>query len=265
MPIITLTTDWKQKDFYAGALKGTILTKCPDACIVDISHQIPTFNTSQAAFVLKNSYTHFPEGTIHIIGVDAIPDKENNWVAVKLNGHFFIGCDNGIFSLIAKEKPEKIIRLNKKKISHPTFPGLSLFAEAACHLAKGKSITELGKEISELTTKIPLRATIDDKVITGSVIYIDSYRNAITNITSELFDRVGKNLQFEIFIQSRKYKITRINRTYQETSVGELLALFNSLGLLEIAMNKGNLADLLDLSIGSTIRVDFLDKKKKQI
>jgi S-adenosylmethionine hydrolase len=200
MPIITLTTDWKQNDFYTGALKGTILTKCPDIQIVDISHQIPPFNTSQAAFVIKNSYNHFPKGTIHIIAVDAIPDKGNNYIAIKLNRHFFIGCDNGIFSLIAKDKPE---------------------------------------------------------------IYIDSYKNAITNITNELFDRVGKNQPFEIFIQSRKYKITHINKTYSETSIGGLLALFNSLGLLEIAMNKANLTDLLNLSIGSTVRIDFLDKKKK--
>ena len=263
MPIITLITDWKQNDFYTGALKGTILTKCPDINIVDISHQIPPFNTSQAAFVLKNSYKHFPEGTIHIIGVNAIPDKGNNYVVIKLNGHFFIGCDNGIFSLIAKDKPENIIQLNKKKHTYPTFPCISLFAETACELAKGKQITKLGKEMNELNTTIPLRATIDEKVITGSVIYIDSYRNAITNITNELFDRVGKNQPFEIYIQSRKYKITRINKTYSETSVGELLALFNSSGLLEIAMNKANLTDLLNLSIGSTIRIDFLDKKKK--
>lgn len=263
MPIITLTTDWKQNDFYTGALKGTILTKCPDIQIVDISHQIPPFNTSQAAFVIKNSYNHFPKGTIHIIAVDAIPDKGNNYVAIKLNGHFFIGCDNGIFSLIAKDKPENIIQLNKKKKNYPTFPCISLFAETACELAKGKQITELGKKMSELITRIPLRATIDDKVITGSVIYIDSYKNAITNITNELFDRVGKNQPFEIFIQSRKYKITHINKTYSETSIGELLALFNSLGLLEIAMNKANLTDLLSLSIGSTVRIDFLDKKKK--
>jgi len=263
MPIITLTTDWKQNDFYTGALKGAILTKCPDIQIVDISHQIPPFNISQAAFVIKNSYNHFPEGTIHIIGVDAIPDKGNDYLAIKLNGHFFIGCDNGIFSLIAKGKPENIIHLNKKKNNYPTFPCISLFAETACELAKGRPITELGKKINELITRIPLRATIDDKVITGSVIYIDSYKNAITNITNELFDRVGKNLPFEIYIQSRKYRITRINKTYSETSVGELLALFNSSGLLEIAMNKANLTDLLNLSIGSTIRIDFLDKKKK--
>ena len=263
MSIITLTTDWKQNDFYTGALKGTILTKCPDIQIVDISHQIQPFNTSQAAFVIKNSYYHFPKGTIHIIGVDAIPDKENNYVAIKLNGHFFIGCDNGIFSLIAKDKPENIIQLNKKTNNYPTFPCISLFAETACELAKGKLITELGKKMDELITRIPLRATIDDKVITGSVIYIDSYKNAITNITNELFDRVGKKLPFEIYIQSRKYRITRINKTYSETSIGELLALFNSSGLLEIAMNKANLTDLLNLSIGSTVRIDFLEKKKK--
>lgn len=261
MPIITLTTDWNKNDFYTAAIKGAILTKCPDIRIVDISHRITPFNTNQAAFILKNSYKYFPEKTIHIIGVDAIPEKGNNYVVVKLNGHFFIGCDNGIFSLIEKDIPEKIIRLPENKDLNPTFPSVSLFTNVACKLATGAEITKLGSEINELITRIPLRPTIEDNSITGSVIYIDSYKNVITNISESLFKRVKQKSGFEIYIQSRNYKITRINKTYSETPVGELLAIFNSLGLLEIAMCKANLTDLLDLTIGSSVRVNFIKKK----
>jgi S-adenosylmethionine hydrolase len=103
--------------------------------------------------------------------------------------------------------------------------------------------------------------TIDESVINGSIVYIDSYRNAITNIPKELFEKIGKNRPFDVFIQSNHYKINKINKTYSETSAGELLALFNSLNLLEIAISSGNAADLLNLNINSIIRIKFYDKR----
>ena len=100
--------------------------------------------------------------------------------------------------------------------------------------------------------------TIDESTINGSVIYIDSFRNAITNISRELFDQIGKGRPFEIFVQSNHYKINRINKKYSDSSTGEMLALFNSLGLLEIAINSGNAADLLNLSVNSVVRIKVL-------
>ncbi len=138
-----------------------------------------------------------------------------------------------------------------------------MFTETACGIAKGEKPEAMGKPVKEFQKRIPIRAAIDKSVITGTVIYIDSFRNAITNITSDLFDRVGGDRPFEIYVQSNHYKISRINNYYHETSAGEILALFNSVGLLEIAINKGNAADLLNLSTNSTIRVKFLEENKK--
>ena len=135
-----------------------------------------------------------------------------------------------------------------------------VFSKVACDLVKGKKMEDLGTAVKELNKQVPMLPTIDESLINGSVVYIDSYRNAITNIPEELFEKIRKNRPFEIFIQSNHYKINKINRTYNETSEGELLALFNSLGMLEIAINNGNVADLLNLHINSIIRIKFYDK-----
>jgi S-adenosylmethionine hydrolase len=259
MPVITLTSDWNLHDFYLGALKGKIISLLPDVTLVDISHQIPNFNTAHAAFILKNSYHHYPKGSVHLIAINAVSNPEKSHVAVKAGEHYFVGCDNGIFELIFNTVPEAIIQI-KSGNNDSIFPSLSVFAEAACHLAAGKKISDLGKPIDQLSRSVPLRAAIDDSVITGSVIYIDSYENAITNITHDLFERVGKGRPFEIHVTSNHYMINKLNRKYGETTTGEILALFNSLDLLEIAINNGNAARLLNLDPGSSVRIAFKDK-----
>jgi len=261
MPIVTLTTDWIQDDFYAGALKGKLLASCPELNIIDISHRIPAFNTARAAFVLKNSYHHFPEGTIHLVCVDTEPSAGESVLAIEYEGHFFIGNDNGIFGLVFREQPKAISELppSEKKSSYGS---LELFVAAACHIARKGEITTLGTAKEDFKKSIPRRATIDQDVINGSVIYIDSYQNAITNITRELYQRIGRGRPFEIALASNYYKLNRINRTYSETSTGELLVLFNSLDLLEVAINKGNASELLNLSTNSTVRIRFFDKLK---
>ncbi len=262
MPIVTLTTDWIQDDYYTGAIKGKLLTACPELNIIDITHHIPPFNTARAAFVLKNSFCHFPPGTIHIIGVNTQPSAEEKFLAIEYEGHFFIGNDNGIFGLIFREQPSTIVELPAAD-GDTGFGTLDIFVQAACLLARKGEIAALGKTRKSFTRSIPRRATIDRDIIHGSVIYIDSYQNAITNITKELYERIGKDRHFEIALQSNYYKLNRINKRYSDTSVGELLALFNSLDLLEVAINKGNAAELLNLTTSSTIRIKFFDKKKK--
>lgn len=160
------------------------------------------------------------------------------------------------------EEPKKIIALNEPR-EVESFTSFTVFADTACKIASGDRPETLGKAVKEFQQRIPIRAAIDKNTLTGSVIYIDSFRNAITNISGELFERVGHGRNFEIFVQSNHYVIRKLNRFYHETPAGELLALFNSVGLLEIAMNHGNAADLLGLSTSSTIRVKFEEKEEK--
>ena len=259
MPVITLTTDWITSDYYIGAIKGKILSKCPQVQIVDISHQIQSFNITQAAFILRNCYYNFPAGSIHIIGVNSEGGSNRPFLIIDYDKHFFISTDNGIFGLLFSKEPTKIVKINMDSDMR-SFSSFSIFADTACKIAKGNKINTLGSVIGQFQKMIPIRAAIEESVITGSVIYIDSFRNAITNISEDLFQRIGKNRRFEIFVQSNHYKLKKINQYYNETSPGELLVLFNSVGLLEIAINKGNAADLLNLTVNSNIRIKFYNQ-----
>jgi hypothetical protein len=256
MSIITLTTDWNTDDYYVGAVKGTIYSNCKDVTVVDISHKVKPFNIFQTAFILKNSFKYFPEETIHIIGVKSDVAIDQEYIIAEFNKHYFIGSDNGIFSLLFKDD-DQVNYYSIKDAKPSTFPTLDVFSKVACNIINGSKIDSLGKKLDSIVRRVPLRATIEDNVVIGSIVYIDSFQNAITNISKDIFDRVGKGKAFKIFVQSNHYTISKINNSYQETSVGELLAIFNSLNLLEIAINGGNAAELLNLNTNSSVRIKF--------
>jgi S-adenosylmethionine hydrolase len=265
MHIITLTSDWNDHDYYVATLKGKILTHCPDATVVDISHQVKQFNTAQAAFLVRNSFPSFPANTIHIIAVNAEPEKGGHLLAARKADQYFLCADNGMLGLLGDPEPELVVRIKEPPDQHSTsFVSMSIFAYVACKLAGGTPLEELGDATGKFNRQVPLRPTIEDLCITGSVIYIDSYQNAITNISRELFDRVGSGKSFRIFVQSKHYMLERINRRYNETPPGELLAIFNAAGLLEIAIRNGNAAGLLNLTTSSTIRIEFKEGKDAQ-
>jgi S-adenosylmethionine hydrolase len=258
MAVITLTTDWSKNDFYTGTVKGMLLSRCPGITIVDISHQVQPFNTAQAAFLLRNTYPHFPTGTIHLIGIETVAVPDPVYLAIRADGHYFLGADNGSFGLIFQQDPEKIVTLPlPEDMRQMNFPMTGVLVPAAVRLINGEKLETIGKEISDFDKRTPMRATIEESVITGSVIYIDSFNNAITNITEELFHRVRKSRKFDIFIQSNHYKVNVISPTYSDRPVGELVVIFNSLGLMEIAINHGKAAELLNLAAGSAVRVKF--------
>ena len=256
MPIITLTTEWNKNDYYIGSVKGAILGDCPDAVIIDISHQVTTYSIAQSAFLVRSCYKNFPDGTIHIIGVKSESKNKYPYIAVKHKEQYFIAANNGIISLILNDKPQIITSIDIFG-EYSTFPELNIFTKAACHLAKGNNISQLGEEVQTPEKHIAFLPAIDESVISGSIIYIDSYKNAITNITETLFNEIGKNRPFEIFMQSSYYKTTKISKKYNEVGDSDLVTIFNSLGLLEVAMNNAPVCELLNLEINSSIRVKF--------
>jgi S-adenosylmethionine hydrolase len=257
MPVITLTTEWRPDDFYYGIIKGKLCTLSPETVIIDNAHGIPVFNLSHASFVIRNTYNNYPKGSVHIICIHSESSEEKDHLIVNAKDHYFIGTDNGIFNLILNSEPDEIVKISHKGADDE----LDLFARAAAGLIAGKKPKELGTVIKEFSEKIPLRATIDKDVITGSIIFIDSYGNAISNITRELFYRVFENRQYLILIQSNKNFTDHISKRYSDEPVGELLTRFNSLDLLEISINGANAAELMSLSIGSVVRVDLANKK----
>ncbi len=261
MAIITLTTDWKFDDFYTGAVKGMIYSNCTDAKIVDINLQINPFNIVQGTLILQQSFQYFPKGTIHIFDVNSVVSNETGYAVIKYLDHYFIGANNGSLGLIITGEPQAAFKIEMfRNDDCLTFPALHIFAPAAAFLANGNKIEDIGIVIHDIERQTPFRPVINDDTIVGSVICIDSYNNLITNISKDLFNQVGSGRSFEIIIKSNHYKIKKINDTYNETSVGELLAVFNSASLLEIAINMGNIAELLNIGINSNIRVRFNER-----
>ncbi|MFL5762593.1 MAG: S-adenosyl-l-methionine hydroxide adenosyltransferase family protein [Bacteroidia bacterium] len=252
MPIITLTTDLGLKDHYVGAIKGSIYNLLADVTIVDISHQIPTYNIQDAAYIIRNSYHTFPKGSIHIIGIRSEQTGLSSHVIVQADGHYFIGADNGIFSLLLDSNFETAVELPQ---SASTFPTRDVFAFAATELAKGKKIEELGTAKENLLERMPFRAATMGDMIRGTVEYIDSYGNVMCNISRDLFSQVGKGRPFTI--EFARYEIAKMSTNYSDVPEGEILALFNSAGQLEIAMNSDRASSMLNLKLNDSVTVRF--------
>lgn len=252
MSIITLTTDFGTKDHFVGAIKGTIYSELPDARIVDISHHISPFNITETAYVLKNAYKSFPEGSIHIIGVDSELNEENKHIALKLDNHYFICPDNGVISLLASEiKPEKIVEINIHDRVSTSFPVLDVFVKVACHIARGGTLEIIGKIIPEFKQLVELqpKVSLDENTISGHIIYVDNYGNSISNINDKLFQEIGKGRTFEVV--ANRYNFKKIYTKYsdivdftlpkeQRQKDGSRMAIFNSANYLEIAMYRSN-------------------------
>jgi len=266
MAIITLTSDMGLKDYYVASVKGAILSQLPEAIIIDITHDIPPFDIATASFVIRNTYRDFPKGTAHIIGVNPEADINTHHMVVEHDGHFFIGADNGIFSLLFDREPEKIVELNINQDSDElTFPTKHIFVKAACHLARGGTPEIIGRVTENMQRRQLFRAVVEENVIRGTVIYIDSYGNVITNITESLFKEVGRGRPFTIYFRRAAYDIHTIHKTYHEVPEGEKVALFSASGYLEIAINKGvegsggGANKLFGLKVADTVRVEFDD------
>ena len=264
MPIITLTTDLGLKDHYVASVKGAILSQIPDINIVDITHNIDAFNISQTAYVIRNCYKNFPAGSIHILGVDAELSIDNSHLAVFAGGHYFIGTDNGTFSLLFDElKTEKIVQLNiSQNTDSLTFPIKDVFVIAACHIARGGTLEIIGKEIAAFTDiKSELKPVtehdINNDIIKGAVVYIDTYGNATTNVSKDLFEQVRKGRDFVILFGREDERISKLREKYKDANKGEKLAIFSVNGMLEIAQNKGRATDLLGLKIHDYVRIEF--------
>ena len=257
MAIITLTTDLGSKDFYQAALKGSILTILPTANIVDITHEVPSFNISYAAFVLKNVYHYFPKGTVHLIGIDSVFSENTKYVGLKYRDHFFVGADNGIFSLLFEGQPDEIVELNiMQDLKYLHFPLVDIFVKAAIHLAKGGRLKDIGLPADGIEERTLLNPVIEKDTIRGSVIYIDTFCNVITNITKELFTKIQRNRDFTLFFRKSE-TITQLSWHYNEVPEGEKLCLFGISNHLEIAINKGKASGLLGLHLSDIVRIQF--------
>ncbi|RZP16014.1 MAG: hypothetical protein EVA38_02750 [Flavobacteriales bacterium] len=273
--IITLTTDFGEKDHFTGAVKGALYSELETIRIVDISHCISPFHISEAAYIIQNAYKSFPSGSIHIIGIDSELNPENKHIAVYLDNHYFICANNGIISMLTSEiKPEKIVEINIHDNIESNFPVLDVFVKVACHIARGGTLEVIGKPISKIKQLTGIKPVVnpENNQIIGNVIYIDNYGNVISNINKALFEKIGKGRKFTI--QARSIKFTKVYNRYSDfinfenpknkrVEDGKKLALWNSSNYLELSIYKsnpetvGSASSLFGLNYRDTVSINF--------
>lgn len=279
MQIITLTTDVGLKDYYVASIKGALFSALSSPVIIDISHEIKPFDTSEAAFQLRNCYRDFPKGTIHVIGVDSEPhlinsnqDSSDDLFApsypciLLFNEHYFIANDNGFFGAFLGDQPATAFYRYKQIENHPemqSFPTKNCFVPLAIKIICGETPATFCEIASDFKIALLQNPIIESFSIQGNVIHIDSFGNLISNITKKDFDRFGENVPFVIYYFNKSYHLEKISPTYNSVAVGDKVAIFNNAGLLEIAINQGanrnfgGADKLFGVRKGDVIRVNF--------
>jgi S-adenosylmethionine hydrolase len=254
--LITLTTDFGETDGYAAAMKGIILGINPEADIVDITHNISPHDIRQAAFILSTAFPFFPEGTIHLVVVDPGVGTGRKPIILCSGSSYFVAPDNGVLSYVVDDIHGKAA-IRSFVISNPlyrrpalsrTFHGRDIFAPAAAYLSLGISPDKFGEPLSSLNTfPVPLPERKEDGSLTGEVIYVDSFGNLVTNIKETDIS------EGEITVEVAGRRIAGLSRSYQESK--GFLAIINSSGRLEIALQEGSAANLLKAKTGIKISV----------
>ncbi len=255
-PVIALLTDFGLRDHYVAAMKGVVLGLCPDAAIVDITHDVPPQDILAGALELEAVAPYLPSGTIVVGVVDPGVGSARRGVIVETGGLRYVGPDNGLFSLVTRASGVGIAceianpRFMRPSVSR-TFEGRDRFAPAAGWLAAGTPIAEFGPHVSDLVSlDVPEPAVRDDGTLTGIVLRVDHFGNLVTNIPDAQVARFAS-----VSIDVAGARIDRLAHTYADAAKGSLCALIGSTGRLEISVNGGSAADTLAASRGTAVHV----------
>jgi S-adenosylmethionine hydrolase len=257
--IISLTTDFGLKDPYVAEMKAVILGICPEAVIVDVTHEVPKFDVRTGAYMLASATPYFPKGTIHVAVVDPGVGTKRRPLLIQTGQGFFVGPDNGILTLAAEKQGIISIReITNPKLMRPhvssTFHGRDVFAPAAAHLAAGVSPAEFGPEIQDVVEPDFAKVAFSKGALIGEVLHVDGFGNIITNVTEQELERL--KVRDSIVVEVAEHRIkTRFCRTYAETKPGEALALIGSQGYLEIAVNQGNATEKFKVQLSDKVRL----------
>jgi S-adenosyl-L-methionine hydrolase (adenosine-forming) len=256
MSVIGLLTDWKNSDFYLGALKGKLMGLCPDHAVVDICHTISVHNVFQAAFVLKHCIEALPENSVFIIGVRSYALPEEGYLCAAFKNRFILCADNGLIPLVTSDESLPVIRLPYIKT---TFPEADIFAPAAALVLAGNPIETIGTPDSMNVVKKNFFPSVDKNSITGTVMFVDNYGNSISNISRELFEKVRNGRKFILYPGNKDIKIKEISDGYFTDEEAGMLAVFNSIDLMEIGSLFQQASEFINLVVNTNIRIQFYD------
>ncbi len=257
-PIVALLSDFGRRDHYAATMKGVVLGICPDATLVDISHDVPPHDLQFAALELAAAYSFFPTGCVFLVVVDPGVGSARRGVAADTGDYRFVAPDNGVLTAVFRHTPPKrVVELTERRYARPTvsrtFEGRDRFAPAAAWLAKGLQLSALGRPVTDYQSlDIPVMQVGDD-AIDGVVLRIDRFGNLVTNIDHDAFDRLAARGEVEIEVGG--HSVTRLVATYSDIGATEICALFGSTGQLEIAAHAAPAVERLGLDLGAPVRI----------
>jgi S-adenosylmethionine hydrolase len=259
-PVIALLTDFGTRDHYAGTMKGVALAICPDATLVDISHDVPAHDVLAGALELAAAYKYFPAGTIFLVVVDPGVGSARRGIAAESGDYRFIAPDNGVLTAVLDEHaPKKVVELSERRYARPTvsrtFEGRDRFAPAAAWLAKGIELAALGRPAGALQRLDIPQAKVDGSRIDGQILRVDRFGNLITNIDRKTFDRLSGESAGSIDVRVGTHAVSKVVSTYSDVAAGEVCALFGSTDHLEIAANGSNAAETLALGRGAPVQI----------
>ncbi len=258
MAVVTFMSDYGWEDHYVGAVKAAMLSVNPSLNIIDLSHNIRSFDVGHGAYVLKNVFRDFPKNAVHLVCLDAVSRDESQLLAIKLEDHFFVGFDSGLFSLISEKTPSAIVKLNATEPIKSTFLAKDVLAPVAANLASGKSIFDMGREVESFQRLFNRKVKATKREMVGHVVRVDKYGNLITNIEKREYDIIQKMIKNRpIQVQVGREVFTAFNESYHEVDSGNCFLIWNSLGLLQIGINKGNASELLGLRLDTPISIYF--------
>jgi len=257
-PVIALLTDFGTRDHYAGAMRGVALGVCPDATLVDITHDVEPQDVLGGALELAAAYKYFPAGTVFLAVVDPGVGSARSGIAAEAGGYKFVAPDNGLLTMVFREAvPERVVELTERRYARPTvsrtFEGRDRFAPAAAWLAKGIDLTALGRPLIAWDVLEVPEPSVSDARIAGEVLRVDRFGNLVTNIDRRIFDRFASGGALDI--AAAAHPVTRVVATYAEADAGAVCALFGSGDYLEIAVTGGSAAARLRLDRGAPVVV----------
>ena len=259
-PIITFTSDFGLDDWFVGVVRGVLHERCPDARVVDLTHALPPGHITRGAFVLEAACHDFPAGTVHLAVVDPGVGTSRRALAVAARGQWFVGPDNGLLEWALSDPEAQVhacteVGWFRAPVSR-TFHGRDVFAPVAAHLGCGRAIAELGPRVTDPVRLARGAPSARDGALEGTIMYIDRFGNALTNITDDdlaaAFPRMGHE-QLEVCAGDRC--IRGLTRSYGDAPVGTLLAIVGSSGRLEVAQSGGHCAERLGIGEGDVVLV----------
>ncbi len=255
--LITLTTDFGIEDPFVGIMKGVIARINPRAIVVDLTHGIPAQNILAAAMTLRHAVKYFPQKTIHVVVVDPGVGSTRRPLLIAVDETYFIGPDNGVLSLAGEgRQPNRIVHLSNPayylKPTSGTFHGRDIFAPVAAYLSLGIAPEAFGETLDDYIHIDPPEVVRAKRSVTGEIVYIDGFGNLFTNIQEQDLTGLGGET---LSIVLGELTIAGLALNYSTVESGQPVALINSWGVLEIALNKGDVARRFSVRIGEKVYV----------